>query len=41
LPQWAERSRFNHFYRLAINTRLSVTEAGKTIRIGDELNLEI
>ena len=29
LPEWAERSRFNHFYRLAINTRLPVTEAGK------------
>ena len=21
LPPWAERSRFNHFYRLAVNTR--------------------
>jgi hypothetical protein len=38
LPEWAERSRFNHFYRLAINTRLPLTEAGKTIRIGDELS---
>ena len=37
LPVWSERSRFNHFYRLAINTRLPVTEAGKTISIGDEL----
>ncbi|MBF2048858.1 MAG: MOSC N-terminal beta barrel domain-containing protein [Elainella sp. C42_A2020_010] len=40
LPEWAERSRFNHFYRLAINTRLPVTEAGKTIRIGDELRID-
>ncbi len=40
LPEWAERSRFNHFYRLAINTRLPVTEAGKTIRIGDELKID-
>ncbi|MDJ0708329.1 MAG: MOSC N-terminal beta barrel domain-containing protein [Leptolyngbyaceae cyanobacterium MO_188.B28] len=39
LPDWATRSRFNHFYRLAINTRLPVTEAGKTIRIGDQLQI--
>jgi uncharacterized protein len=39
LPEWAERSRFNHFYRLAINTRLPVTEEGKTICIGDELRI--
>ena len=40
LPEWAERSRFNHFYRLAINTRLPVTEVGKTICIGDELRID-
>ena len=39
LPEWAERSRFNHFYRLAINTQLPLTEAGKTICIGDELRI--
>ncbi|KYC41657.1 molybdenum cofactor biosysynthesis protein [Scytonema hofmannii PCC 7110] len=39
LPAWAERSRFNHFYRLAINTRLPVTEEGKTICVGDELRI--
>ena len=39
LPEWAERSRFNHFYRLAINTQLAPTEAGKTIGIGDELKI--
>ena len=38
-PPWAERSRFNHFYRLAINTRLSADQAGKTLRIGDEVKL--
>lgn len=37
LPQWTEKSRFNHFYRLAINTRVPETEAGKTISLGDEL----
>lgn len=40
LPEWVERSRFNHFYRLAINTRLPVTEAGKTISIGDKLRID-
>lgn len=37
LPEWVDRSRFNHFYRLAINTRLPDSEAGKIICIGDEL----
>lgn len=37
LPQWTEKSRFNHFYRLAVNTRVPETEAGKTITLGDEL----
>ncbi|EKQ71081.1 putative Fe-S protein [Leptolyngbyaceae cyanobacterium JSC-12] len=40
LPEWAERSRFNHFYRLAINTQIPVTEAGKTISIGDKLRID-
>ncbi len=40
LPEWAERSQFNHFYRLAINTQLPVTEAGKTICIGDKLRID-
>lgn len=39
LPDWTERSRFNHFFRLAINTRLSPTEAGKVIEIGDPIEL--
>uniref|UniRef100_B8HQS8 MOSC domain protein beta barrel domain protein n=1 Tax=Cyanothece sp. (strain PCC 7425 / ATCC 29141) TaxID=395961 RepID=B8HQS8_CYAP4 len=39
LPDWAERSRFNHFFRLAINTRVPQTEVGKTIAIGDRLSL--
>ena len=37
LPQWTERSQFNHYYRLAVNTRVPETEVGKTIAIGDEL----
>jgi uncharacterized protein YcbX len=35
LPGWANASRFNHFYRLAVNTRIPPSEAGKRIRIGD------
>jgi uncharacterized protein len=39
LSAWTERSRFNHFYRLAVNTKLSPTEAGKVINIVDKLHL--
>ena len=39
LPEWTERSRFNHFFRLAVNTKLSPTQAGKIIAIGDEVRL--
>ena len=39
LPAWATRSRFNHFYRLAVNTRIPVSEAGKVLRVGDEVRL--
>lgn len=40
LPPWAQRSRFNHFYRLAINTRLPPAVAGKTIGVGDPITVE-
>jgi uncharacterized protein YcbX len=39
LPNWTERSRFNHYFRLAVNTRLSPTEAGKVIKIGDQITI--
>jgi uncharacterized protein YcbX len=39
LPKWTERSRFNHFYRLAINTRLPISEASKEIRLGDAVRI--
>ena len=39
LPEWAEKSRFNHYFRLAINTKLSPTEAGKAIEVGDKIRL--
>ena len=38
LPMNVERSRFNHFYRLALNTRIPLTEAGKILKIGDSVS---
>jgi uncharacterized protein YcbX len=35
LPPWADRDRFDHFYRFALNTRIPHTEAGKLLRVGD------
>ena len=39
LPPWAPPSRFDHFYRLATNTRIPSTEHGKSLRVGDALTL--
>ena len=39
LPPWADRSRFNHFYRLAVNTCVPESEAGRRVRTGDVLVL--
>jgi uncharacterized protein len=38
LPYWATRSRFDHFYRLAVNTR-PVTAAGGIVRVGDPVEI--
>lgn len=35
LPAWANRQRFNHFYRFAVNTSIPPTETGKLLRLGD------
>jgi hypothetical protein len=40
LPAWADASRFNHFYRFCVNTRIASSEAGKTISIGDSVTLD-
>jgi uncharacterized protein YcbX len=40
LPVWAEHSRFNHFYRFCVNTRIASSEAGKIISIGDYVTLD-
>jgi uncharacterized protein len=44
-PTWAAidlfelpaRGRFNHFYRLAVNTRIAPSEAGKQLQVGDRV----
>jgi len=37
LPPWSNAQRFNHFYRFAVNTSVPATEAGKYLRVGDEV----
>lgn len=39
LPPWAPAARFDHFYRLAVNTRVAPTETGKALRLGEALVL--
>ncbi|MBD2448074.1 MOSC N-terminal beta barrel domain-containing protein [Nostoc sp. FACHB-152] len=39
LPKWANSSRFNHFYRLSVNTRLPLSEVGKLLNIADEVKI--
>jgi uncharacterized protein YcbX len=40
LPAWAEVSRFDHFYRLAVNTRPANVAGAGEIRVGDSLRIE-
>ena len=39
LPTWTPESRFDHYYRLATNTRVAATEFGSVLRVGDALNI--
>jgi uncharacterized protein len=39
LPPWSPRPRFDHFYRLATNTRVAPSEQNKLLRVGDPLRL--
>ena len=41
LPSWAERSKFDHFYRLCVNTRINPSEAGKVLRVGDPVEFPV
>lgn len=37
LPTWSRRDRFEHFYRLAVNTRLAESNSEWSIRVGNEV----
>jgi ferredoxin-NADP reductase/uncharacterized protein YcbX len=39
LPEWSTRERFNHFYRVAINTRFRDDSVGRSIAVGDRLEI--
>jgi len=39
LPEWSNAQRFNHYYRFAVNTSITESEAGKWLRIGDPVVL--
>ena len=39
LPVWATQEHFDHFYRLAVNTRVGPSESGKILRVGDPIVL--
>jgi len=39
MPYWVQASRFDHFYRLAVNTNIFPSEAGKKIKTGDALKI--
>ncbi len=39
LPAWADPARFDHYYRLALNTRIAPDGAGRTLRLGDEVQV--
>ncbi|MBW4527047.1 MAG: MOSC N-terminal beta barrel domain-containing protein [Phormidium tanganyikae FI6-MK23] len=38
LPDWAAKERFDHYYRMAVNTRIAASEAGKVLKVGDILS---
>jgi uncharacterized protein len=39
LPPWAPADRFNHFYRLAVNTRLAPQKSSGALRVGEPIRL--
>lgn len=40
LPEWANISQFDHYYRFCVNTRIPVTEAGKFLSVGDPISFD-
>jgi len=39
IPPWTPEARFDHYYRLSTNTRVPSTEQGKSLRLGDPVQL--
>jgi MOSC domain-containing protein len=39
LPSWSPLERFDHYYRMATNSRVAPSEAGKLLRVGDSVVL--
>ncbi|MFD1645845.1 MOSC domain-containing protein [Haloarchaeobius litoreus] len=39
LPAWANRDRFDHFFRVMVNTRIPEGSWGKSVRVGDGVEL--
>ncbi|MFA4923617.1 MAG: MOSC N-terminal beta barrel domain-containing protein [Ignavibacteriaceae bacterium] len=39
LPSWLNLSQFDHYYRFCVNTKIPGTEAGKILRLQDEVFL--
>jgi uncharacterized protein YcbX len=39
LPPWTTVEHFDHYYRFAVNTRVPLSESGKTLHVGDSLIL--
>ncbi|MFT3731910.1 MAG: MOSC N-terminal beta barrel domain-containing protein [Hyphomicrobium sp.] len=39
LPPWSARDRFNHFYRVALNTRLAGDPNDRVLNVGDEIEI--
>jgi uncharacterized protein YcbX len=39
LPEWADRERFDHFFRLMVNTVVPESSVGETLRVGDPVEV--
>jgi uncharacterized protein YcbX len=39
IPAWTPEARFDHYYRMATNTRVAPTQSGKILRVGDPVVL--
>ena len=40
LPKWADVRQFNHYYRLAVNTSIPLSEVGKRVCVGDRIQTD-